>query len=94
MRLQQRVKELEVKLQREAFNARQAEERLENSKSAFIESEQNAKRLQLQNNALLAERVDPGVCRMAVEAHGGRIDVNSEEGKGSTFVVSLPLRDE
>ena len=58
VRLQQRVKELEVKLQREAFNARQAEERLENSKSAFIESEQNARRLQVQNNALLAERVD------------------------------------
>jgi hypothetical protein len=57
-RLTQRVKELEVKLQREAFNARQAEERLENSKSAFIESEQNGARLQMQNDALLAERID------------------------------------
>ena len=30
-------------------------------------------------------------CKQIVESHGGSIHVNSEEGEGTTFVVSLPL---
>ncbi|HEV3143710.1 MAG TPA: ATP-binding protein [Gemmataceae bacterium] len=34
------------------------------------------------------------ICKSIVEAHGGRIDFKSREGKGTEFVVALPIRTE
>jgi signal transduction histidine kinase len=32
------------------------------------------------------------ICKRFVEAHGGRIIVTSEEGKGTTFIIKIPRK--
>ncbi len=34
------------------------------------------------------------ICMQIVKSHGGHIDVESKEGEGSTFIITLPLRSE
>jgi K+-sensing histidine kinase KdpD len=33
------------------------------------------------------------ICREIVLAHGGRIEVTSEDGRGNIFTFSIPMRD-
>jgi len=33
-------------------------------------------------------------CKNIIETHGGRIEVESEEGKGTTFTIKLPIKNE
>jgi two-component system, sensor histidine kinase ChiS len=32
------------------------------------------------------------ICKRIIEAHGGKIKVESTPGKGTTFTVSLPIK--
>jgi signal transduction histidine kinase len=47
-----------------------------------------------QQTSVTGRRVGTGLglpfCKLAVEAHGGQIWVESEVGKGSTFIMRLP----
>ncbi len=50
-----------------------------------------------QQTSVSGRRVGTGLslpfCKLAVEAHGGQIWVESEVGKGSTFIVRLPVAE-
>ena len=50
-----------------------------------------------QQTSVAGRRIGTGLglpfCKLAVEAHGGRIWVKSEVGKGSSFIMSLPTAE-
>ena len=50
-------------------------------------------RLQYQNSETAGTGLGLVVCKRLVEAHGGRIWVESQIGHGSTFYFTLPFRD-
>jgi signal transduction histidine kinase len=55
---------------------------------------QSFERLATEGVAIQGTGLGLRVCRILVEAHGGRIWVESEPGKGSTFSFTLPVEPE
>ena len=59
------------------------------------ETEQIFQKYRQASNANEAKQKGTGlglvICKMIVEAHGGKILAESEEGKGTTFTVTIPL---
>jgi signal transduction histidine kinase len=43
-----------------------------------------------QNSVAEGSGLGLAICRQIVEGHGGRIELRSQPGRGSTFVIRLP----
>ena len=92
-RLERRVKELEVKLRKATLVSEEAESRLEQSKSAFLELNQNVERLQRQNEALLQERVQLYMEKQNLESALSVATTDKENlDKELVSLVNMPTR--
>jgi len=48
-------------------------------------------RLHGRNSKYEGEGIGLSICKKILERHGGEITATSEEGKGSTFIMTLPV---